>query len=120
MKRNILQGQVYICDLNDGEGSEQCGERPCVIIQIDILNKTSKNVIIVPITSRHKKSLPTHVELGENKYGFLKCKHNTVLCENIRSISKERLKKYIGTIDKEDLSAILEAKEYAYIDIGKR
>lgn len=68
--RTILQGDIYICDLNDGVGNEQLGDRPCLVIQLDILNRTSNNVIIVPITSRPKKKLPTHVELTKINMNF--------------------------------------------------
>jgi mRNA interferase MazF len=114
-ERIILQGEVYICRL-DGKNSEQNGSRPCLVIQIDILNRTSKNVIIVPITSKKKKELPTHVILLKTDYPFLIFKENTVLCENIRSISKYRLEKKLGIISKEDLSKVLKAKEYAFIE----
>ena len=42
---------------------------------------------------------------------------NTVLCENIRSISKSRLTKRLGIISQEDLLKVLKAKEYAFIEI---
>jgi mRNA interferase MazF len=113
--RVILQGEVYICSL-DGKNSEQNGSRPCLVIQVDVLNRTSKNVIIVPITSKRKKRLPTHVELLKTNYPFLIYQVNTVLCENIRSISKYRLEKKLGTISKEDLLEVLKAKEYAFIE----
>ena len=32
-KRQIQQGQIYICELGENIGSEQSGERPCLIIQ---------------------------------------------------------------------------------------
>lgn len=117
-RRVILQGEVYICDLNDGKNCEQTGCRPCLIIQVDVLNRTSKNVIIVPITSRRKKSLPTHVELLRSDYPFLDYAVNTVLCENIRSVSKSRLSKRLGIISQEDLLKVLKAKEYAFIEIN--
>lgn len=118
MKRTILQGEVYVCDLsNDAVGSEQKGKRPCVVIQLDILNRTSSNVIIVPITSRPKKKLPTHIILDKENYDFLFYKYNTVLCENIRSISKDRLGKLIGRITDSDLKKILKAKDYAFIEL---
>ena len=115
--RRILQCEVYICDLSvDSIGCEQKGKRPCIVIQLDILNRTSNNVIIVPITSRKKRLLPTHIELEKDNYDFLIYKHNTVLCENIRSISKDRLGKFIGKITEEDLKKILKAKDYAFIE----
>lgn len=119
-KREIYQGQIYICDLgNDNVGSEQSGERPCLVIQNNILNYTSNIIIVIPITSKRKKYLPTHYILTNNKYPFLNFNENTVLCECIRSISKKRLGKLVGQIDVEDLNNILRTKEYAYKNANK-
>jgi mRNA interferase MazF len=119
-KREIYQGQIYICNLGDNYiGSEQYGERPCLIIQNNILNSTSDVVIIVPITSKRKKQLPTHYVLSNAKYPFLNFIENTVLCECIRSLSKKRLGKFIGQIENDDLEQILKIKEYAYKNANK-
>ena len=119
-KREIYQGQIYICDLGDNNiGSEQSGERPCLVIQNNILNATSEIIIVIPITSKCKKVLPTHYILTNDKYNFLTYDKNTVLCECIRSLSKKRIKKLIGQIDNEDLEEILKTKEYAYKNANK-
>ena len=118
--REIYQGQIYICDLgNNNVGSEQSGERPCLVIQNNILNATSEVVIVLPITSKRKKSLPTHYILTNQKYNYLTFNENTVLCECIRSLSKKRLGKLLGQIEQTDLEAILEIKEYAYKNANK-
>ena len=84
------------------------------IIQNNILNYTSDMVIIVPITSKCKKQLPTHYILTNDKYPFLNFTHNTVLCECIRSLSKKRLGKLIGQIQTDDLNNILKTNEYVF------
>ena len=119
LKREIYQGQIYICDLGESIGSEQSGERPCLVIQNNILNATSNIVIIVPITSKRKKKLPTHYILTSQKYPFLNFGENTVLCECIRSLSKKRLRKLVGQIEDDDLEAILKTNEYAYKNANK-
>ena len=118
VKREIYQGQIYICDLGESIGSEQSGERPCLVIQNNILNATSNIVIIVPITSKRKKKLPTHYVLTNMKYPFL-IGENTVLCECIRSLSVKRLGKLVGQIEDDDLEAILKTNEYAYKNANK-
>lgn len=119
-KREIYQGQIYICNLgNDNMGSEQSGERPCLVIQNNILNATSEVIIVVPITSKRKKFLPTHYILTNQKYNFLSFGENTVLCECIRSLSKKRLGKLLGQIEQDDLEQILKTQEYAYKNANK-
>ena len=118
-KREIYQGQIYICNLgNDNMGSEQSGERPCLVIQNNILNATSEVIIVVPITSKRKKSLPTHYILTNDKYDFL-FGENTVLCEYVRSLSKKRLGKFVGQIEQDDLEEVLKTQEYAYKNANK-
>ena len=48
--RIIYRGQVYRCNLGIGVGSEECKERPCVILQYNSANKTSPNTLVAPIT----------------------------------------------------------------------
>lgn len=115
-QRTIKQGEIYICQL-DGIESEQIGERPCLIIQVNALNNTSPNVIVVPITSKRKKPLPTHYILDTTRYNYLLYKSNTVLCECIRTLSKTKVGKYIGMIDDYDLEQILLAKENCFREV---
>jgi len=86
----IQRGEVYWADLSGGaKGSEQSGHRPVVILQNNIGNRFSPNVIVACITSQMTKgSLPTHVEVGTND-GLEK--DGVVLLEQVRTISKERL-----------------------------
>ena len=63
-KRIIRRGDVFYADLSPVVGCEQGGIRPVLIIQNDIGNRYSPTVIVVAITSKLKKELPTHVEIG--------------------------------------------------------
>lgn len=94
-KRIIRRGDVFYADLSPVVGCEQSGIRPVLIIQNDIGNRYSPTVIVVAITSKLKKELPTHVEIG--------CmeplqKNSVVLLEQIRTIDRIRLLEYIGSL----------------------
>lgn len=93
----IKRGQIYYADLSPAIGSEQGGLRPVLIIQNNRGNAHAPTVIIAPITSvLSKHPLPTHV--------FLPCtllRKSVVLCEQIRTIDKSRLKGHIATINGE-------------------
>lgn len=111
----IRQGEIYICSLGDNNvGHEQTGDRPCIIIQNNILNITSGLVIVVPLTSRKKKYLPTHYILTKEKYDFLTFDYNVVLCEQMRCLSKKRIGKRIGQLTQEDLEKLLKIKENVF------
>jgi len=90
------RGDIILCDLGLGEGSEQSGQRPCVVIQNDVGNKFSTTIIVATITSSNRKAkIPTHVEVDERS-GL--DKPSLILCEQVRTVDKHRVKKYIGSV----------------------
>lgn len=94
----FLRGDIYYADLDQGtaSGSEQKGSRPVIIIQNDIGNRYSSTVIVAIITSQEKKPLPTHVEI----YAPSILKYKSTIClEQIKTIDKSRLTKYLGSVD---------------------
>ena len=99
MERKIKRGDIYYANLNPVIGSEQGGTRPVLIISNDIGNKHSPTVIIAPITSRvHTKAkLPTHTLIKD--FDGLD-KNSIILFEQIRTIDKQRLREYLGTLDR--------------------
>jgi len=100
------RGSVFKAKLNSLEqtiGSEQGGTRPVIILQNDTGNKYSPTVIVATITSRmNKAKLPTHVEISQD---FLP-KKSVVLLEQIKTIDKSRLIKYLGQVDSKTLTKI--------------
>ena len=99
MNHTYLRGDMYYADLGRGIGSEQEGYRPVVIIQNNVGNKHSPTVIIAPITSRvHTKAkIPTHTLIKD--FDGLD-KNSIILFEQIRTIDKQRLREYLGTLDR--------------------
>lgn len=85
-------------------GSEQGGVRPALIIQNDYGNKHSDTVIAAPVTTSKKSAwLPTHVEI------LLNGKSSVVLLEQIRTIDKDRIEKYICELTLEEMDKVNEA-----------
>lgn len=115
--REIKQRMIFMCNLPIGKGSEFNGLHPCVIASVDIRNGYSPNVYVFPITSSDKKWQPTHWKLKKDKYKFFNHETNTVICEEGRSISRSRLQKLIGEIDKNDFKEILKCKEFIFYSI---
>lgn len=114
-------GQVYTMKF-EGSGSEQSGWRPGVVIQNDIGNKFSPNVIAVPLTSAVKKEAqPTHVKVLAKDSGL--ARDSMVLCENPERMSKSRMGNYICTLSDEYMKKIAEGSlvatgVVAFLDIG--
>ena len=103
--RKIKRGQIWEAYL-DGIGSEQKGTRPVLILQNDMGNKYSTTTIIAIITSRSTKAdLPTHYWIDNTKSTGLRVP-SMVELEQIRTIDKARLKKYLGVVNVSDMPNI--------------
>lgn len=101
------RGDVYMADLGPAVGSEQAGLRPVIVIQNDVGNLHSPNVTIVPLTTKDKKpNQPTHYRLW-----CVPClkEQSTALGENVETISKERIIRYMGRVGRVQMQGIEEA-----------
>jgi mRNA interferase MazF len=99
MVQEYCRGDIFFITEGTYTGSEQSGGRPGVIVSNDLGNKHSPNVEVVFLTSREKKPMPTHVEVL--------CKvPSTALCENIQTVSKERLDTFIRSCTTSEMKNI--------------
>ena len=87
---DIKRGDCFWCDFEQGSGSEQVGRRPVIVISNDKCNEHSPTITVVPITSAKKKELPTHAIVRVSG------RTDVALCEQIFTVSKERLVAYIN------------------------
>ena len=103
----VRRGNIYYADLSGATGSEQDGIRPVLIIQNDTGNKFSPTVIVAAITSKEKRSdLPTHVYLSV-EFGLRES--SIVMLEQIRTLDKSRLGRYVGSIDDKTMQSVEKA-----------
>lgn len=103
----VRRGNIYYADLSGATGSEQNGIRPVLIIQNDTGNKFSPTVIVAAITSKEKRSdLPTHVYLSV-EFGLRES--SIVMLEQIRTLDKSRLGRYVGSIDDKTMQSVEKA-----------
>lgn len=108
MTAEIKRGQVWYADLSPVVGSEQGGLRPVIVVSNNIGNKYAPTITICPITSQVKNPLPTHTYIAtkENICG-------TVMCEQVRTIDKSRLRKLCSTATAEDMCRLDKAIKIA-------
>lgn len=100
----VRKGDIYFAELSGTVGSEQSGTRPVLVIQNNVGNQHSPTTIVAAITSKYEKAtLPTHITL-EKHYGLPR--RSIVLLEQIRTIDKQRLLNYIGTVDSETMREV--------------
>lgn len=84
-------------------GSEQRAGRPAVIVSNDINNKNSATVEVVYLTTQPKRDLLTHtVVRGTGQ-------RSTALCEQITTVSTERIGDYCGRVTDDEMSRIDDA-----------
>ena len=88
------RGEIWLIDFGVPVGREQAGRRPAVIVSADPLNDSRAGVIIVVPCTTTRRGLSSHVEL-EPAASWLG--HITYAkCEDIKSVSDERLIARIG------------------------
>lgn len=98
------RGEIWVADLSPTRGHEQAGQRPCLIVSVDLFNAGPADLVIVtPITSR-ARGIPTHVPVTPPE-GGLKTP-SFIKCEDVRSIAKERLSQRWGTISPQTMAAV--------------
>lgn len=103
--RKILKGQIYYVNKAGGTfvGSEQMAGRPAIIVSNNTGNHYSNVVEVVYLTTQCKADMPTHVPILSAR------KTSIALCEEIVSVDKQRLGKYIGTITSEEMQQVNQA-----------
>lgn len=93
---------IWFAILPEIPGSHvQQGLRPVIVVSNDLANRYSPCITVVPLTSREKKPLPTHVRL--EGYGLPSV--SQALCEQIISLDKSRLTKRLDCVDSPEVRA---------------
>lgn len=89
-------------------GSEQGGTRPVVVLQNDVGNRYAPTLIVATVTSRieKKKHQPTHVLIDHNS---ALGKPSVVQMEQIFTIDKSRIKRFLGQTTRHEMRRIEEA-----------
>lgn len=105
-KRYVKRGQVYNCYFGIGVGNEIQKLRPCIILQNNIGNAKSGNVVVAPITHTYK-DIPSIVKIN-TQYND----DGTILLDgyanvsNILCVSKARLENYITILSTTEMKQI--------------
>ena len=101
----IARGMIVMVDLPLGNGSVQGGTRPAVVISNDKGNKFSPVLIVVPLTSRVKKYMPTHHTIEPSMVNGL-TKTSIALAEQIITVGKDMVRNVIGSLEEIDINFI--------------
>ena len=97
----IKRGEIYYIERDYRTiGSEQIAGRPAVIVSNEKNNENSATVEVVFLTTQPKADLPTHVTIRGTG------KASTALCEQIATVSTERIGSFSGICSKQEMEAI--------------
>jgi mRNA interferase MazF len=102
-----LRGEIWLADLNPVRGHEQAGRRPVLVVSDSLFNRgPAELTIVLPVTSR-LRGIPHHIRVEPPEGGLRQ--PSAILCDAIRSSSRERLVERWGSVSSETLEPIEDA-----------
>lgn len=98
------RGEVWRAELDPVRGREQAGERPILVVSTDTFNRGPADLaVILPLTTARKK-VRWHVEVSPPE-GVVAAV-SFVKCEDVGSISKDRLSERWGEVSEDVMRAV--------------
>ncbi len=102
------RGEIWLANLGTGQGHEQAGARPALVVSDDFFNAGLAGLVMVaPLTSKVAKSkhIPTHILVSPPE-GGLKTP-SVIRCDQLRTIGKGRLGKVSwGTVSASTMARV--------------
>ncbi|MDO8691571.1 MAG: type II toxin-antitoxin system PemK/MazF family toxin [Dehalococcoidia bacterium] len=116
MSREIRWG-IFSAALGSGEGSEQAGQRPVMVISNDGFNQVMPIVTVLPLTSLKpgRRIYPSEVLLSKGEANLPE--DSIVLAHQIRTISKTRLRNPYGYINDPEIRRRVEVALRIHLDL---
>ena len=93
----MKRSEIWMVRLPAQEGSIQGGLRPCIIVSNDMANKFSSVIHIIPLTTKAKKPLRTHVAISKESGMVM---DSTAMAEQSMLVDKACFCHQIGELDK--------------------
>jgi mRNA interferase MazF len=103
----MRRGEIYRVSLEPVIGSETGKTRPALVLQNELANRSSPTVTVVPISSRVERVYPFQVRIAAGEGGL--SRDSKALCEQIRTVSRQRVGQRLGELTAERLVEIREA-----------
>jgi mRNA interferase MazF len=99
-----LRGEVWLVTLDPTVGREQAGTRLALVVSDDLFNQShAELVVVLPITSKNK-GIRSHVAVTPPEGGLTLPSY--VKCEDVRSVSLQRLGRRLGKVTPLTLSQV--------------
>lgn len=91
-----LRGEVWDVDINPIVGHEQAGFRPALVFSVDLFNNGPAELVVVIPMTRTNRGIRWHVAVQPPEAGLTD--ESFIQSENVRSVSKQRLKRRRGRV----------------------
>ena len=105
---NIKRGGIYLAALDPTVGREIAKTRPVVVVSNNINNTHAGTVSVLPITSKNtEKIYPFEIFLGKGSANLPK--NSKAQADQIRTLDKSRLIRFLGELNKKEMSQINKA-----------
>jgi mRNA interferase MazF len=106
-----MRGDIYLADLNPSRGSEQAGVRPVILVQRQNLDRFTRTVVVIPVTTNLRRAqIPGTVVIPVGEGGL--SQESVALCYQIVVIDRQRLQRQLGTLSAVYLQQLGEAIRY--------
>jgi mRNA interferase MazF len=103
-----MRGDIYLADLNPSRGSEQAGIRHVILVQRQNLDRFTRTVVVIPVTTNLRRAqIPGTVLIPVGEGGL--SQESVALCYQIVVIDKQRLQRQLGTLSPVYLQRLGEA-----------
>ena len=97
------RGEVWLISFDPSIGGEIQKTRPAAVLGNDTANTLLNRVQVVPVSSQIERLYPAEA------YVTLNGERRKAMADQITTVSKQRLLRYLGMLDKDDLDAIIRA-----------
>ena len=91
---------IYWVNLDPVRGSELRKTRPAVIVSLDVLNQALETVVVCPLTTRLHPEWRTRLRVK------VRGRSAEIAADQIRTVSKSRLEKKLGSLSGKDAAAL--------------
>lgn len=99
------RGEIWWADLDPTTGREQGGRRPVLIVSTTYFNSGPADLVFVVPLTRTNRGIPIHVPIHPPEGGVMA--PSFILCDALRSISKERLgDRPMGTVSTKTMQRV--------------
>ena len=94
------RGEIWWVSLDPTQGSEIAKTRPCVVLTRNVVNEHRRTVVVIPLSSSPRAYPPIGIPV------VCAGRPCIAVIDQIRAVSKERLKERIGPATSIELSEI--------------